>query len=229
MGLTARARLSRRLRARAADEGGFTLPELLITMAILLIVVGSLASVLVSASKSEIDASKRFQVQEQDRTALDKLRRELHCANTVAVKNSAGTTLSAGTAGSAVAVTLGSTCPTNITHAATLYVTWCTSASTLTTGDYALYRVTSTSSAPTCASTGKVKWTDYLQPTTVSPSTSTPFCLPSTIAACSGVLRPSTSLPMLHVILPVDINGPTSTIDKYNLVDDIAIRNVVRS
>lgn len=229
MGLTARARLSRRLRARAADERGFTLPELLITMAILLIVVGSLASVLVSASKSEIDASKRFQVQEQDRTALDKLRRELHCANTVAVKNSAGTTLSAGTAGSAVAVTLGSTCPTNITHAATLYVTWCTSASTLTTGDYALYRVTSTSSAPTCASTGKVKWTDYLQPTTVSPSTSTPFCLPSTIAACSGVLRPSTSLPMLHVILPVDINGPTSTIDKYNLVDDIAIRNVARS
>lgn len=229
MGLTARARLSRHLRARAADERGFTLTELLITMAILLIVVGSLASVLVSASKSEIDASNRFQAQIQDRTALDKVRRELHCANTVAVKNTAGTTLSAGTAGSAVAVTLGSTCPSNVTHASTLYVTWCTSASALTTGDYALYRVTSTSASPTCASLGKVKWVDYLQPTTTSPSTSTPFCLPSTTVACSGVLKASTSLPMLHVILPVDINGPTSTRDRYNLVDDIAIRNVARS
>ena len=38
---------------------------------------------LVSASKSEVDAGKRFQVQVQDRTALDKLRRELHCASSV--------------------------------------------------------------------------------------------------------------------------------------------------
>jgi len=104
-------------------------------------------------------------------------------------------------------VTLGSTCPSNVTHATTLYVTWCTTGSTLTSGDYALYRVTSTASAPTCASTGTVKWADYLQPTTVSPSTSTPFCLPSTTAACGGVLKPTYSLPMLHVILPVTSTG----------------------
>lgn len=60
-------------------------------MAILLIVIASLASVLVSATKSEVDAGKRFQVQVQDRTALDKLRRELHCANSVTVENSSGT------------------------------------------------------------------------------------------------------------------------------------------
>lgn len=122
-------------------------------------------------------------------------------------------------------MTLGSTCPSNITHATTLYVTWCTAASTLVTGDYALYRVTSTSSSPTCSSSGKVKWVDYIQPTVISPSASTPFCLPTTSTACSGVLRPTYSLPMLHVIVPVDINGPSSTIDKYNLVDDIAIRH----
>jgi hypothetical protein len=34
---------------------------------------------------------------------------------------------------------------------------------------------------------------------------------------------------MLHVSLPVNLNGPTSTIDGYNLVDDIALRNGVRS
>ena len=34
---------------------------------------------------------------------------------------------------------------------------------------------------------------------------------------------------MLHISLPVDIHGPTSTVDKYNLVDDIALRNGTRS
>ncbi len=218
MGPTARPRPSRRLRARAADERGFTLPELLVTMAILLIVVGSLASVLVSASKSEVDAGKRFQVQVQDRTALDKLRRELHCASSVT--DTSGNALTAGTAYTAIDTQLSSVCPSTL--GTTTYVTWCTAASTLTTGDYALYRVTSTSSRPTCSSSGKIKWVDYL-------TTSTPFCLPSSSTACSGVYKPATALPMLHVTLPVDINGPSSTIDKYNLVDDIALRNGARS
>jgi len=52
--------------------------------------------------------------------------------------------LTVGTAYNAITVGLGSSCPTNITQAATLYVTWCTTGSTLTTGDFALYRVTST-------------------------------------------------------------------------------------
>ena len=210
--------LTRRLRARLAAEGGFTLPELLVTMAILLIVVASLASVLVQASKSEIDTSKRFTAQVQDRTALDKIRRELHCASSVT--DTSGNALTFGTAYNAITTQLSSVCPSTLGQ--TLYVTWCTSASTLTTGDYALYRVTSTSSRPTCSSSGKIKWADYL-------TTSTPFCLPSSSVACSGVLKPTASLPMLHVTLPVDINGPSSTLDKYNLIDDIALRNGARS
>jgi prepilin-type N-terminal cleavage/methylation domain-containing protein len=225
MGSTARARLSRRVRARVAAEGGFTLVELLVVLFILLIVVTSLASVLVSATRTEVDADNRFQAQEQARTSLDLLRRELHCANTVTVYKS-GTAVSAGTAGDAVTATLPTTCATNVTQAPTFYVTWCTSASTLKTGDFALYRVTSTSAAPTCTSTGKIKRADYLQPTAgSSPSSSTPFCIPSTTAACGGVLKPASSLPMLHVTMPVNLNGPTSTHGTYNIVDDIALRN----
>jgi len=82
--------------------------------------------------------------------------------------------------------------------------------------------MTSTASQPTCTSSGQVKWVDYL-------TTSTPFCLPSTTAACSGVLRPASSLPMLHVAMPVNLNGPTSTIATYDVVDDIALRNGARS
>ena len=215
MGPTARARLPRRLRARAAAEGGFTLVELIVTLAILLIVVASLSSVLVSATKTEVDANNRFQAQVQARSGLAQLTRELHCAKSVTVTNTAGTSLLAGSSGSRIAATLPSTCTTS--GGVTLFVTWCTSASTLNTSDWALYRVTSTSSAPLCSASGKIKWADYL-------TTSTPFCLPSTSAACGGVLRPSGSLPMLHVAMPVNLKGP-GAIESYNVVDDIALRN----
>jgi prepilin-type N-terminal cleavage/methylation domain-containing protein len=215
-----RARLSRRARVRMTAEGGFTLIELLVSMSILLIVIGSLASVLASATRTEVDANNRFQAQEQARTGLTFLTRELHCASTVAVINTSGTTLAAGTAGAGITETLPSTCATS--GGQTLYVTWCTAASTLNTSDWALYRMTSTSSQPTCTSSGQVKWVDYL-------TTSTPFCLPSTGAACGGVLKPATSLPMLHVTMPVNLKGPSATTDSYNVVDDIALRNGTRS
>jgi prepilin-type N-terminal cleavage/methylation domain-containing protein len=224
MGPIARARPSRRVRARLAAEAGFTLVELLMTMVILLIVVASLSSVLVSATHTEVDANNRFQAQEQARTGLTQLVRELHCASAVAVTDSLGNSVAAGTSGSRIAATVPSTCSTS--GGVTLYVTWCTSASTLKTGDFALYRVTSTTSAPLCSASGKRKWVDYL---------TTPlgniFCLPSTTASCGTppVFKPSTSLPMLHVTMPVNLNGPASTIQSYNVVDDIALRNATRS
>ncbi|HZT93521.1 MAG TPA: type II secretion system protein [Gaiellaceae bacterium] len=232
MGSSSRARLSRRARARAAAEDGFTLTELIVVMAILLIVVTTLSSVLVSATHTEVDANKRFQAQEQARTGLAQLTRELHCAGQTSgnsITDTSGNALTPGTAYSAVTMQLSSGCPTSGGQA--VYVTWCTAASTLTTGDFALYRVTSTAlPRPTCSTAGKVKWMDYLQPTAGSnPTWSTPFCLPSTTAACGGVLKPATSLPILHVTFPVNVNGPSSTIDTYNVVDDIALRNGARS
>jgi prepilin-type N-terminal cleavage/methylation domain-containing protein len=217
MGPTARARLPRRLRARVSAEGGFTLVELIMAMAILLIVVASLSAVLVSATRAEVDANNRFQAQEQARTSLTQLRRELHCASTASVTDASGNPLASGTAGSAVTATLPSTCATS--GGAQLYVTWCVTPTTLTAGGWtALYRVTSTTSPPTCSSAAKVKRADYL-------TTVTPFCLPSTTAACGGVFRPSSSLPMLHVTMPVNLKGLGATVDSYNVVDDIALRN----
>jgi hypothetical protein len=105
----------------------------------------------------------------------------------------------------------------------TTYATWCTSASTLTTGDFASSALTTTAlPRPTCASAGKIKWVDYL-------TGSTPFCFPNSSTACSGVLKPANSLPLLHVALPVNLNGPASTKQSYNLVDDIALMNGARS
>ena len=220
MGPIARGRLSRRARTRATAQGGFTLIELLIAMVILTIIMASLTSVLVSASHTEIDVNKRFQAQQNDRTGLDKIRREVHCAS--AVTDTSGNSLTAGTAYNAITVTLPGQCPT-ASGGVTTYATWCTGASALTAGDFALYRVATTAlPMPTCATAGTIKWVDYL-------TTSTPFCLPDSSTACSGVLKPSSSLPLLHVALPVNLNGLASTKESYNLVDDIALRNGARS
>ena len=96
-------------------------------MTILLIIVASLASVLVQSTTSEIDANNRFTAQAQDRTALDKIRRELHCASSVT--QTSGTALTAGTAYNAITTQLSSVCPSAL--GMTTYVTWCTAASTL--------------------------------------------------------------------------------------------------
>lgn len=215
-----RARLSRGAGARVTEEEGFSLVELIVAMVILLVVIASLASVLVSATHTAVDANNRFQAQEQARTGLTFLTRELHCASTVAVINTSGTTLSAGTAGAGITETVPSTCSTS--GGTTLFVTWCTAASTLNTTDWALYRRTSTTSQPTCTSSGAVKWVDYLQ-------TSTIFCLPDTTHACGGVYKPASSLPLLHVTMPVNLKGSSATTDTYNVVDDIALRNGVHS
>jgi prepilin-type N-terminal cleavage/methylation domain-containing protein len=221
-----RARLSRRVRARATADDGFTLVELIVTMAILLIVVASLSSVLVSSTRTEVDANNRFQAQEQARTGVTFLTRELHCAGsgsstTPSVTDTSGGNLNPGAAYSAITAYIPSTCATS--GGQNLYVTWCTSPSTLNTSDWALYRVTApvTGSRPTCSSAGKVKWVDYL-------TTSTPFCLPSTTTACgtgaTAVKAPASSLPLLHVTMPVNLKGSGASTG-YNVIDDIALRN----
>ena len=220
---TAATHALRRARARIAEEHGISIIELLVTMVIMTVIITALTSVIVEASKAQVRTSRTTQAQDQGRLALDKLRRELHCANSVSVVNASGTAVNAGTVGNQIRITLGGYCPSNglTTNAATtVYVTWCTAASTKKTGDYALWRRASTSSQPACAATGR-KWADYL-------TTAVPFCLPSTTAACGGVLKTALSLPTVRVTLPVNLNGPTSTTQAFRLVDDIALRNSVR-
>ena len=223
MGPIARARLPRRLRARVAAEGGFTLVELIVAMVILVIVVASLSAVLVSATHSAVDANNRFQAQEQARTGLAQLTRELHCASSVT--QTSGSALTPGTNYTAITATLPSTCST--VSGVASYVTWCTAQSTLNTSDWALYRVSSTAlPIPTCSTAGKIKWADYLQ-------TSTPFCLPSTAVSCGtsphSVFKPATSLPMLHVTMPVNLKGQSATVGSFDVIDDIALRNGTHS
>jgi prepilin-type N-terminal cleavage/methylation domain-containing protein len=131
-----------RLHRRLLDERGYSLVELLMVMVILLIVLGTLTSVFVSGTKAELDLNRRFQAQQNARLALDKIRREVHCASSVTV-----------TAPRVVTMVLPAVCPSSAGLLTS--VTWCTDGSGLR---YGLYRQTGTS----CSSAAAVKKADYL-------------------------------------------------------------------
>jgi type II secretory pathway pseudopilin PulG len=96
-----------RLRTRLAAEAGYSLVELLQVTAILSVVLTGITVVFVRASNAELDMNRRFQAQQVARVAVDKMRRELHCASSI---TPTGLT-------SSISVTLPKQCPTNTTGA----------------------------------------------------------------------------------------------------------------
>jgi Tfp pilus assembly protein PilW len=97
-------RIARRLRSR----GGYTLIELVVVLALFMVVVTALVSLFTAGAKAEVDLNRRFQAQLNARLALDRLRRELHCANGV----TPGTDTDADGNVASISVTLPSQCPT---------------------------------------------------------------------------------------------------------------------
>jgi Tfp pilus assembly protein PilW len=206
---------------RLAAEGGYSLSELVVVLAILLLVVGALTQLFVSASTAQVDMTRRFEAQQEMRLALDKLRREIHCASNATANN--GLALAAATAYPAVRFALPGYCPTNPTTSnptpVTAHVTWCTALVAGSTNRYQLWRYVTTSPTTfvtTCGSTvsgtSKQQWGDYL-------TTGPVF---AAYAAPGGG-----SLGTLSVNLPVDVN-PSDAKQRYVLKDDIVLRNTVR-
>jgi type IV pilus assembly protein PilW len=136
----------RRIRALFAREHGYSIVELLTVMTIMTVVIGALTTLFVGASKSELDLNRRFQAQESARLAIDKLRREIHCASAVSPSGSA----------SSITITIPSQCATAQGFTS---ISWCVLAPpSAPSGRYALYRTT----AATCTTSTGVKWADYL-------------------------------------------------------------------
>jgi prepilin-type N-terminal cleavage/methylation domain-containing protein len=197
-------RLRSLTKRHARGEGGFTLIEVLTTLLIMGIVMGGLSTVFVSAINAETDMNNRYRAQHAARFALDKIRREVHCASTASP---------AGSNTSSITLTLPSYCKTYSGNAS---VTWCTRF--VSTNRYALYRVV----GPSCGASGGVKWADNLTPTSTATVCSGALCVFNFTAQTTA------SLGMLHVDLPVNIK-PQKTRDIYELVDDLVLRNSTRS
>jgi prepilin-type N-terminal cleavage/methylation domain-containing protein len=192
---------------RLAAERGYTLSEMLVVLAILGIVIAALTQLFVSASTAQVDMTRRFEAQQEMRLALDKLRREIHCANGVAGVPPT----------SSIVISLGSYCPTN-GSGAVAQVTWCTKdkngaatnpSSPEADPPYALWRYNGSA----CSGTGR-KEADYLTTGEVFK-----LYMPPTVG--------SGSLGKLSVHLPVDVT-PSDAKQRYVLKDDIVLRNTPR-
>jgi len=189
-------------RSGFASAAGYALTELLTVLVILLIVLGGLTALFVSATKAEVDLRERFDVQQEARLALDALRREVHCASTVTPTSPSAT----------VTITLPTGCPSG-----SGLVTWCTVSAG--TNRYKLYR----KAGSTCDASGK-QYADYLAPDTTS-SDPTPLCgSPASLCVFEYSAPSATTRAKLKVEFPVDLK-PTDTSRAYKLVDALVLRN----
>jgi prepilin-type N-terminal cleavage/methylation domain-containing protein len=132
---------------RARGQGGYSLVEMLTVLSIMSVVLTGLVALFVQGSNAQLDTNRRFQAQQDARVALDKMRREIHCAQ-------GATTSPATGAATRVTLDLPGVCPTAVGGAQT-NVSWCTVSGG--TNRYGLYRKVGVS----CDATG-VRWADYL-------------------------------------------------------------------
>jgi prepilin-type N-terminal cleavage/methylation domain-containing protein len=201
------------LRARLAAQEGYTLIELITTLAILAVVLSGMVAMFVTGMRSEANMNERFQAQEKARSALGTLRNEVRSA--CGYYNQG---ISPGLSG--VAMT-----PTQVTlaycgHTGTdlnvvqSQVTWCV---VPVSGQYALVRQAGTS----CSASTGARRADRLVSTVTSCAPSSPPCPPNAfgITFNAGDVRPR-----LTVALDVDVNPATSG-GRYHLDDAIAFRN----
>jgi prepilin-type N-terminal cleavage/methylation domain-containing protein len=91
-----------RLRRLLACQSGFSLVEMIQVTVILAVIIGALMTLFVAAMNSEAEMSRRFQAQQDARRAVDRLRREVHCAENVTPTG----------ASASITLTLPGQCPT---------------------------------------------------------------------------------------------------------------------
>jgi prepilin-type N-terminal cleavage/methylation domain-containing protein len=195
------ARVTSTARRLGRSQAGYTLFETLVVLAILLIVVGAIADGFVSASHAEVDQTARASDQQNARQALERMRRDIHCANAASIVKTtdAGGNVTASklllsvNPGQCLGVTSG-----------TDGVEWCTASVGGSTTRYALYRTVVTS----CDAADAVFQVDYL----TSPDI--------WAKACSADL-----LAGITVTMPVNRDPVARPGRTYTASDTISLRN----
>lgn len=127
-----------RVRAGLRGEAGYSLVEMLTVMVIMSVVLGGITDIFVSGSKAQTEQENRFQGQLATRLAMDKIRKDIHCASDVTPYSTTSVTLK-----------LPSGCGGD--------TSWCTVAVTGYSNRYRLYR----QSGATCGANGTMV-ADYL-------------------------------------------------------------------
>ena len=182
-----------------SSEKGYSLIELLVTMVILVIVLGSLTTVFISGSSAESTLNRRFQAQQNARLGLDRIRSDIHCASAAqaqTINTYPGLKLAVGNC-----------------FAATPTISWCVVQFSTTPLRYQVFSSTKTG-ATTCTGTdaSRVLIADNL----VSSS------------AFTTATIPQYTLQRVGVDFKVSANDKSSTADVYELTDSIVARNATR-
>ena len=193
-------------------EGGYTLVELVVVMAILGVVLGGITRLFASGINADADQTRRYQAQQDGRVALDKMRREIHAACTV----SNPSTYNAWE--TSITLYFSSDACGSGSHT----VSWCTSGAGTR---YALYRIVSSS----CTGATQ-KFADYLTSNNIFIYLPPNSHVTSLSGGSGGIVTAdgSSVLPRLHVDLTIN-RKPALYRDRYRLVDDIAFRNGPRT
>jgi prepilin-type N-terminal cleavage/methylation domain-containing protein len=195
-------RAARRL--SPAGEGGFTLVEMLVVMAVLLAILAGITGSYVSSLTAQVDQTRRFDAQENARLALDRMRKDIHCAHGVTdpyVNDSGGQTIvmtETNTTGQAE-------CP-GLVQTNASGVQWCTIPVAGATDRYQLYRENDPDEQ--CDGADATFMTDYLTRADIWAS---PTCVTGQYAT-------------VEVTMPVDVD-PSKRPGAYQLGDQIALRN----
>jgi prepilin-type N-terminal cleavage/methylation domain-containing protein len=185
-------------------EDGFTLIEMLVVMIVLLAILAPLTGSLVSAQIAQVDQTRRLDAQENARQALDRMRKDIHCAHGVTdpyANDSGGYTIvmtETNTTGVAE-------CP-NLVQTNASGVQWCTIPVAGATDRYQLYRENDPDD--TCDGGGATFMVDYLTSPNIWAS---PTCVVD-------------QFPTVEVTMPVDVD-PSKRPGAYTLSDQIALRN----
>ena len=200
-------RVLRRLARRPfpADEDGFTLIEMLVVMIVLLAILAPLTGSFVSAQTAQVEQTRRLDAQENARQALDRMRKDIHCAHGVTdpyTNDSGGETIVM----TETNVTGTAECP-NLVQTNASAVQWCTIPVAGATNRYQLYRENDPDT--TCDGNASTFMTDYL---TRADLWASPTCVTG-------------QYPTVAVTMPVDVDTTHSPEGSYQLGDEIALRN----
>ena len=200
--------LARRLRRLLVAQEGFSLVEALVVMVVLLAVLAPLTQSFVSANVAQVDQTRRFDAQENARQALDRMRKDIHCAH-----GATDPTPNLDAGNNVVGYTLVLTetavpgappeCPGLVETNASA-VQWCTIK--LADDRYQLYRENDPSTS--CDGQASTFMVDYL---TRSDIWASPTCVTGQFAT-------------VEVTMPVDVD-PSKRPGAYQLGDQIALRN----
>ena len=195
----------RLLLRRALGQAGYTLMETLVVMTILVVVIGAIADGFTSASRTETDQAARADDQEAARQALERLRKDIHCASAgqVAANASGGYTLNLTVnPGQCIAVTAGTGSGNQLSDG----VQWCTVPIGASTNRYGLYRTI----VHACDAADAVFKVDYVTNANVWTS------------VCGSN---SSHLQAIAIDLPVNRDIATRPERTYELTDRISLRN----